>query len=70
MILFQLIFKINFIKLSQILNYKKYKELFMKLFDLSHFKENCPTEAKNYFKEIIMKLEKIEKKLEKIENKI
>ena len=42
----------------------------MKLFDLSHFKENCPTEAKNYFKEIVMKLEKIEKKLEKIENKI
>ena len=70
MILFQLIFKINFIKLSQILNYKKYKELLMKLFDLSHFKENCPTEAKNYFKEIIMKLEKIEIKLEKIENKI
>lgn len=42
----------------------------MKLFDLSHFRENCPTEAKNYFEEIIMKLEKIEKRLEKIEEKI
>ena len=28
----------------------------MKLFDLSHFKENCPTEAKNYFQEILKKL--------------
>ncbi len=42
----------------------------MKLFDLSHFKENCPTEAKSYFKDILLKLENIEKRLDKIENKI
>ena len=36
----------------------------MKLFDLSHFKENCPIEARNYFKEIILK---IEKRLDSIE---
>tara|TARA_B100000965_G_scaffold52059_1_gene38739 strand:+ start:603 stop:734 length:132 start_codon:yes stop_codon:yes gene_type:complete len=42
----------------------------MKLFDLSHFKENCPTEAKNYFQEILKKLEKIENKLESLEKKI
>ena len=44
------------------------KLFFMKLFDLSHFKENCPIEARNYFKEIILKLEKIEKRLDSIES--
>ena len=38
------------------------------LFDLSHFKEKCPIEARNYFKEIILKLEKIEKRLDSIES--
>ncbi len=42
--------------------------MFMKLFDLSHFKEKCPIEARNYFKEIILKLEKIEKRLDSIES--
>ena len=42
----------------------------MKLFDLSHFKENCPTEAKNYFKDILYKLESIERRIELIEKKI
>ena len=42
--------------------------MIMKLFDLSHFKEKCPIEAKNYFKEIILKLEKIEKRLDSIES--
>ena len=40
----------------------------MKLFDLSHFKEKCPIEARNYFNEIILKLEKIEKRLDSIES--
>ena len=40
----------------------------MKLFDLSHFKENFPIAARNYFKEIILKLEKIEKRLDSIES--
>ena len=42
----------------------------MKFFDLSHFKENCPTEAKNYFNLILKRLETIQKKLDKIEEKI
>ena len=33
----------------------------MKFFDLSHFKENCPTEAKNYFNLILKRLKTIEK---------
>ena len=40
----------------------------MKIFDLSHFKENCPTEAKNYFIEIILRLDKIENKIDSIQN--
>ena len=42
----------------------------MKLFDLSHFKEYCPVEARNYFKEILDKLEKIEKRIDSIDKKI
>jgi len=38
-------------------------------FDLTHFFEKCPTEARNYFKEILAKLEKIEERLETLENK-
>ena len=30
---------------------------------MDHFKENCPTEARNYFKEILLKLESIENKI-------
>jgi|TARA_B110000971_G_C19836845_1_gene420678 hypothetical protein len=41
----------------------------MSLFDLSHFKENCPVEARNYFKEILNKLESIEKRLDSLEKK-
>ena len=40
----------------------------MKIFDLSHFKENCQTEAKNYFKDIILRLDKIENKIDSIQN--
>jgi len=36
--------------------------------NLNHFKENCPIEARNYFKEILIKLDGIEKKIDKIEN--
>ena len=32
--------------------------------NIDHFKEHCPTEARNYFKEILSKLETIEKRLE------
>ena len=35
--------------------------------NLHHFKENCPIEARNYFKEILNKLESIEKRLDNIE---
>tara|TARA_B100001250_G_scaffold85472_1_gene70590 strand:+ start:827 stop:976 length:150 start_codon:yes stop_codon:yes gene_type:complete len=42
----------------------------MKLFDLLHFKENCPTEAKGYFKDILIKYENIEKRLDIIEKNI
>ena len=42
----------------------------MKLFDLSHFKEHCPVEARNYFKEILHKIEKIEKRIESIDRKL
>jgi hypothetical protein len=35
---------------------------------LNHFKENCPIEARNYFKEILIKLDSIEQKIDKIEN--
>ena len=45
-------------------------KLIMKFFDLSHFKENCPTEAKNHFNLILKRLENIEKKINKIEKKI
>jgi len=41
----------------------------MSLFDLSHFKENCLVEARNYFKEILNKLESIEKRLDSLEKK-
>ena len=41
----------------------------MSLFDLSHFKENCPVKARNYFKEILNKLESIEKRLDSLEKK-
>ena len=45
----------------------------MKLFNfkknIDHFKQNCPTEARNYFKEIISKLETIEKRLDHLEKK-
>ena len=37
--------------------------------NIDHFKENCTVEARNYFKEILLKLESIEKKLDKLENK-
>ena len=37
--------------------------------NIDHFKEHCPVEARNYFKEILLKLESIEKKLDKLENK-
>lgn len=36
--------------------------------NIDHFKENCPTEARGYFKKILIKLESIEKRLDKIEN--
>ena len=42
----------------------------MKLFDLSHFKEHCPVEARNYFTEILDKLEKIEKRIDSIDKKV
>ena len=42
----------------------------MKLFDLSHFKEHSPVEERNYFKEILDKLEKIEKRIDSIDKKI
>jgi len=42
----------------------------MKLFDLSHFKEHCPVEARNYFKEILNRLEIIEKRIDSIDEKI
>ena len=42
----------------------------MKLFDLSHFKEKCPIEARNYFKQIIEKLENLEKRIDSIDQKI
>ena len=32
--------------------------------------EHCPVEARNFFEEILDKLDKIEKRLEDIENKI
>ena len=41
----------------------------MSLFDLSHFKENSPLESRNYFKEILNKLETIEKRLDSLEKK-
>ena len=36
---------------------------------MDHFKENCPSEARNYFKEILLKLESIEKRLDNLENR-
>tara|TARA_Y100001936_G_C15820312_1_gene531341 strand:- start:536 stop:667 length:132 start_codon:yes stop_codon:yes gene_type:complete len=33
---------------------------------LDHFMNNCPVEAKNYFENILSRLEKIEKKIDKI----
>jgi|TARA_B110000438_G_scaffold300068_1_gene351610 hypothetical protein len=36
---------------------------------INHFKENCPVEARNYFKEILLKLESIEKRLDNLENR-
>lgn len=42
----------------------------MKLFDLSHFKEHCPVEARDYFKEILDRLDKIEKRIESIDKKV
>ena len=38
--------------------------------NIDHFKEHCPTEARNYFKEILSKLETIEKRLDDLEKKI
>lgn len=35
--------------------------------NIEHFKENCPIEARNYFKEILSKLDNIEKRLDKLE---
>jgi hypothetical protein len=35
--------------------------------NINHFKENCPVEARTYFKEILNKLESIEKRLDLIE---
>ena len=37
--------------------------------NIDHFRENCPTEARNYFKEILSKLEIIEKRLDYLEKK-
>ena len=34
-----------------------------------HFFEKCPTEARNFFHQILAKLEDIEKKLEDLESK-
>tara|TARA_B100001248_G_C27155995_1_gene351267 strand:+ start:486 stop:611 length:126 start_codon:yes stop_codon:yes gene_type:complete len=33
---------------------------------LDHFLNNCPVEAKNYFENILNKLERIEKKIDSI----
>lgn len=49
--------------------YINFNNIKMSLFDLSHFKENCPVEARNYFKEILNKLESIEKRLDSLEKK-
>ena len=34
-----------------------------------HFFEKCPTEARNFFHQILAKLDEIEKKLENLESK-
>ena len=34
-----------------------------------HFFEKCPTEARNFFQQILAKLDEIEKKLENLESK-
>ena len=41
-------------------NFKKY---------IDHFKEQCPTEARNYFKDILTKLKPIKKRLDYLEKK-
>ncbi len=45
---------------------REYEDL-MKLSE--HFFEKCPTEARNFFHQILAKLDEIEKKLEDLESK-
>tara|TARA_B100000963_G_scaffold86647_1_gene74282 strand:+ start:208 stop:360 length:153 start_codon:yes stop_codon:yes gene_type:complete len=35
-----------------------------------HFFEKCPTEARNFFHQILEKLEKIDKRIDKLESKL